>query len=62
MKKIFKIQKNKKIKTIVNQSINDIDISVKVVHTGRILTVDDVNKNRSSKYSYISFDFIGGCL
>lgn len=57
MKKIFKIQKTKKVKPVVNRPINDIDVSVKIIHTGRILTVDDVNKNRSSKYSYLVFDF-----
>lgn len=57
MKKIFKIQKTKKTKTVVNRSVNDIDVSVKMIHTGRILTIDDVNRNRSSKYSYLVFDF-----
>ncbi|MCU0351753.1 MAG: hypothetical protein MUF43_13150 [Flavobacterium sp.] len=57
MKKIFKIQKSKKAKTVVNRPINDIDVPLKMIHTGRIVTADDVNKNRSSKYSYLVFDF-----
>lgn len=36
-------------------SVNDMKVVVKMVHTGRVLSVDDVNKNRSSKYTYLVF-------
>lgn len=32
-----------------------IDVDYKVIHTGRVLSIDDVNKNRSSKYEYLAF-------
>lgn len=56
MNKFFKKQKPKKAKRTVNRSIDNINVSVKIIHTGRVLTIDDVNKNRSSKYSYLVFD------
>jgi len=56
MKRIFKIHP-KKVKPVANRPINDKAASVKIIHTGRVLSVDDINKNRSSKYSYLVFDF-----
>lgn len=36
-------------------SVNDMKVVVKMVHTGTVLSVDEVNKNRSSKYTYLVF-------
>ena len=37
--------------TSTNISVN----SAVIVHSGNVLTVDDINKNRSSKYKYLAF-------
>lgn len=52
--KFSKIASSKKNTTIID-SVNDIKVICKVIHTGHVLTIDDINKNRSSKYSYLVF-------
>lgn len=37
------------------KDVKDINFTCKVVHTGRVLSVTDVNENRSSKYNYLAF-------
>ena len=39
----------------VCKEIKDIDFTCSVVHIGHVLTLNDINKNRSSKYTYLSF-------
>lgn len=54
--KIFK--KTSSLDAVINSknsSINDIEVFAKMIHTGKVLSVDEVNKNRSSKYNYLAF-------
>lgn len=57
MKIISKFSKKTKAKTSTNtgKDIKNIDFTCNVVHVGHVLTISDINKNRSSKYSYLSF-------
>jgi len=41
--------------TSIITSVNDINVVAKMVHTGRVLSAEDVNRNRSSKYNYLAF-------
>jgi len=45
--------KSKKQNKINN--VNDIVFTCKVVHTGEVLNADYILKNRSSKYSFLTF-------
>lgn len=38
-----------------SKDIKDIDYTCSVVHIGRVLTINDINNNRSSKYTYLTF-------
>lgn len=40
--------------SLVNPSCINVN-SVVIVHTGNVLTIEDINKNRSSKYKYLAF-------
>ncbi len=58
MKIISKFSKKAKIKTSIDttgKDIKNIDFTCNVVHVGHVLTISDINKNRSSKYIYLSF-------
>ncbi len=58
MKIFSKFSKKTKIQTSSNVSgkdIKNIDFTCNVVHIGQVLTLSDINKNRSSKYNYLSF-------
>ena len=44
-----------KINTTVGKEVKDISYTCSIVHVGQVLTTSDINKNRSSKYSYLSF-------
>lgn len=58
MKIISKFSKKTKTQVHVSgvgKDIKNIDFTCNVVHVGRVLTTSDINKNRSSKYSYLSF-------
>jgi len=39
----------------VGKDIKNINFTCNVVHVGHVLTINDINKNRSSKYNYLSF-------
>jgi hypothetical protein len=57
MKIISKFLKKSKELTstsVAGKDIRDIDFTCNVVHVGHLLTESDINKNRSSKYSYLS--------
>lgn len=54
--KISKFSKKKNNK-LSSDSINNIDVACNVVHIGKVLTLNDINNNRSSKYSFLSFSF-----
>lgn len=54
--KISKFSKKKNNKLSLD-SINNIDVACNVVHIGKVLTLNDINNNRSSKYSFLSFSF-----
>lgn len=43
---------NKKINI---DNVNCINVRATLVHTGKVLTIDEINKNRSSKYTYLAF-------
>lgn len=54
---ILKFSKNigfKKNKLNISK-IENLDFTCTMVHTGRILTPTEVNNNRSSKYTYLTF-------
>lgn len=55
--KITKLSKatNKAVSSKFDADATQIDVDYKVIHTGRVLSIDDVNKNRSSKYNYLAF-------
>lgn len=58
MKIISKFSKKTKIQSSANgagKDIKNIDFTCNVVHVGHVLTISDINKNRSSKYNYLSF-------
>lgn len=58
MKIISKFSKKTTVQTRIAatcKDIKNIDFTCNVVHIGHVLTVSDINKNRSSKYSYLSF-------
>ena len=58
MKIISKFSKKTKAQAQVSgvgKDIKNIDFTCNVVHVGRVLTISDINKNRSSKYNYLSF-------
>lgn len=44
---------NKNVTTKI--TANNIDVDYNVVHAGKVLTIEDINKNRSSKYTYLAF-------
>lgn len=39
----------------LSKDIKDINYTCSVVHVGRVLTINDINNNRSSKYTYLNF-------
>jgi hypothetical protein len=49
-KYILKSKKQNKI-----NNVNDIVYTCKIVHTGEVLNADFILKNRSSKYSFLTF-------
>ncbi len=53
--KFSKKAKNRTSDNITGKDIKNIDFTCNVVHIGHVLTVSDINKNRSSKYNYLSF-------
>lgn len=55
--KFSKFSKKATTQKKINSSkeIKDIDFTCSVVHIGHVLTLNDINKNRSSKYTYLSF-------
>lgn len=54
--KFSKLSKNSKNSNInSSKDTNDIDFTGTIIHVGRVLTINDINKNRSSKYKYLSF-------
>lgn len=58
MNVISKFSKKTKAQANVDgagKDIKNIDFTCNVVHVGHVLTISDINKNRSSKYSYLSF-------
>jgi hypothetical protein len=58
MKIISKFSKKTKAQpstNIAGKDIKNIDFTCNVVHVGHVLTISDINKNRSSKYNYLSF-------
>lgn len=58
MKIISKFSKKTKVQTNINcvgKDIKNIEFTCNVVHVGHVLTISDINKNRSSKYNYLSF-------
>jgi hypothetical protein len=54
--KISKFSKKKTTK-ISSNNINNINVACNIVHTGKVLTIQDINNNRSSKYSFLTFSF-----
>jgi hypothetical protein len=52
--KISKFSKKKTNKLVLN-NVTDITVACSVVHTGKVLTLQDINNNRSSKYTFLSF-------
>lgn len=57
MKIISKFSKKKKTQTSAStgKDIKNINFTCSVVHVGHVLTINDINENRSSKYNYLSF-------
>lgn len=58
MKIISKFSKKTKVQSSASSAgkdIKSIDFTCNVVHVGHVLTISDINKNRSSKYNYLSF-------
>lgn len=54
--KISKFSKKKTTK-ISSDNINNINVACNIVHTGKVLTIQDIKNNRSSKYSFLTFSF-----
>ncbi len=50
----FKSNLKSKTKNKIN-NVNDIVYTCKMVHTGEVLNADFILKNRSSKYSFLTF-------
>lgn len=50
----FKSNLKRKKQNKIN-NVNDIVYTCKVVHTGEVLNTDFILKNRSSKYSFLTF-------
>ena len=50
----FKYILKSKIQNKIN-NVNDIVYTCKIVHTGEVLNADFILKNRSSKYSFLTF-------
>lgn len=50
-----KLKKTNKSKVNTIDNLNQTNVTAFVVHTGKVLTIDDINKNRSSKYNFLSF-------
>lgn len=50
-------RKTKKVKASTNttKDIKNIEFTCNVIHVGQVLTISEINKNRSSKYNYLSF-------
>lgn len=58
MKLISKFSKSRKVKstlTAASKDIKNIKFTGSIVHTGHVLTISDIDKNRSSKYTYLTF-------
>lgn len=53
--KFFKFSKQSNNKLITANDLKNINVNCNVVHSGRVLTTDDIKNNRSSKYTFISF-------
>lgn len=45
----------KSIKNNSSKDVTDIDFTCSIVHIGHVLTINEINNNRSSKYNYLSF-------
>jgi hypothetical protein len=58
MKIISKFSKStnpKSNSTTASKDIKNIEFTGSIVHVGHVLTISDINKNRSSKYTYLTF-------
>lgn len=58
MKLISKFSKSRKAKgtiTTASKDVKNIEFTGSIVHVGHVLTISDINKNRSSKYTYLTF-------
>ena len=54
--KLLKFSKKKTTKLSTDKAIN-INVQCSIVHTGKVLSISEIENNRSSKYLFLSFSF-----